>query len=293
MNVLVTGGAGFVAGHLARALAVRGHAAVLTDAVSAPSVRVADLTDPDALQELVAETRPDACVHLGAVSFVPDGAADEERLRQINVEGTRNLCAALKGGSPRAKLLFVSTAQVYGAPGHEDGRILDESAELHPSSAYARSKCAAEEIVRASGLAACIVRPANHTGPGQNCRFVVPSFVRQALEIKAGRVNRFVVGNLASVRSFMDVRDVAAAYVQILERGEPGTIYNLDGEERLTMGDLLARIQQLVGLDAPIVVNPAYYRPTDFALRLSTARIRRLGWIPKFTMDETLRAMIL
>lgn len=292
MRILVTGGAGFVARYIARELMSFGHDVVLSDVVSAPSVKIADLTDVAALCQLVEEIRPEACVHLGAMAFVPDGDRQAERLWRINVGGTENLCTALKTNVPEARLLFVSTAQVYGAPCEEDSRLVDESGPCDPQSAYARSKVAAERIVLSSGLNAFIARPANHTGPGQSPRFVVPSFISQALEIRAGLKNEFIVGNLESVRDFTDVRDVVSAYRLILERGVAGNVYNIGSEERLTIGELLKMIQTLAGITAPVRINPEFYRPTDFSLKLSVERMKELGWTSSYKLEDTLHDML-
>ena len=92
-----------------------------------------------------------------------------------------------------------------------------------PLSAYAASKLKAEkavaEIAAATGLEYQIVKPSNHTGPGQSEKFAVPGFLRQALEIKAGRRGSFKVGNLDSTRTFSDVRDVVRAYAALRALG--------------------------------------------------------------------------
>lgn len=87
-----------------------------------------------------------------------------------------------------------------------------------------------------------IARPANHTGPGQSEKCVVPSFIRQVLEIKAGRRRCFTVGNLDSVRDFTDVRDVVRAYRLMLEGGVSTGVYALGTPNRLAMRELLAKV---------------------------------------------------
>lgn len=292
MRILVTGGAGFVARHLSRKLSAAGHDVVLTDVVPASGVRIADLTDRDSLCRMVAEVKPAACVHLGAISFVPDGERQRDLLWKVNVGGTENLCAALKQYLPKGRLVFVSTAQVYGAPGRDDSRIVDEDSSCSPQSAYACSKLAAEKVVLQSGLDVCIARPANHTGPGQNVRFVVPAFLARALEVKAGGVGTIKVGNLDSVRDFTDVRDVVSAYRLILEKGTSGNVYNIGSDVRMTIRDLLALIQRIVGVSATTEGAPEFYRPTDFSLRLSCERLRQLGWRTSYSIEETLHDML-
>lgn len=300
MRVLVTGAAGFAARYLAKELEIAGHEVLATDiapeAPWMPHYVQCDLCDATALDALVGEAAPDACVHLGGVSSVPDGAHDAGRLFAINVGGTRNLLEALAHRAPGARLLFVSTAQVYGCSLAPDDTPVAEDSILYPMSYYAISRVAAEAEVRAygryRGLDIVIARPANHTGPGQSRKFVAPAFMAQAKAIAAGEQEVFTVGNLESVRDFSDVRDVMAAYRAILERGASGETYNASSAPRISIGGLLEKIRALTGVDAPAKVDPSLYRPTDFSLVLDTSKLRKLGWKPEHTLDETLADML-
>lgn len=287
MKVLVTGGAGFVARHLVRELTAAGYEVDLTDCQEAdvPNYHKADLTDADAIFKLVDEVRPDAIVHLGAISFVPDAAKDRKLLERVNEGGTKNVLNALMAARlPRRfrdlpQILFVSTAQVY----------------MRNCSAYALSKMSGEAMVFHychEGVDGVIARPANHTGPGQSEKFVVPSFIRQALEIKAGRQRCFTVGNLDSVRDFTDVRDVVRAYRLLLEKGKSTGVYAIGSPNRLSMRELLVKVAGMVGVPTDYEVDPVLWRPTDASLELDTTPIRELGWEPQFTLDETLADMV-
>lgn len=284
MKILITGGAGFVAGHLAAELSDAGHEVIMTDIVL-PSCSTsgnhrfytADLTDKEQITKLVREVKPDAVAHLGSVSFVPDAAKDPERVTKVNVSGTENLVQAVLSETPRARFLFVSTAHVLKDP---------------PLPAYAASKLAAEAIVSASGLDAIIARPANHTGPGQSDKFVVPSFIKQAIEIKAGKRDHFVTGNLESTRDFTDVRDVVSAYRLLLEKGEPGAVFNISAGTPITIGELLSVVRGILGIEAEAVVYPELYRPTDATPHLDTTAIKTLGWSTQYNLTDTLQAMI-
>lgn len=283
MRVLLTGGAGFVARHLEAELLSAGHEVWLSDCLSVglPNYIKADLTEKDSVRDLVFSLRPDAIVHLGAVSHVMEAAGDVDRLERVNILGTRYLLEAFHAlGLPSRdgvlpRFLFVSTAQVMHA-------------ELSP---YALSKLEGEAIAgtfSAQGLAAAVVRPANHTGPGQSDRFVLPSFVKQAIQIKTGRRRRFSVGNLDSVRDITDVRDVVRAYRLILEKGRHNSVYVVASAMRFTVRELLAKVAGAIGVPDDHEVDAQLWRPPDEPPVFDMSCIRDLGWSARIPIDKTI-----
>lgn len=281
MKVLVTGGAGFVARHLTKELREAGHEVFLTDVTDLPGPDFfkADLMDAGRVDEIVRQILPDAVMHLGAISFVPDAAKDPGLLKRINLGGTEHLLDAVSRHVPATKFLFVSTALVL-------------SGELSP---YAAMKLAAEGVVAQfgwEGHQAIIARPANHTGPGQSPKFVVPSFVRQALEIRRGEREMFTVGNLDSVRDFTDVRDVVRAYRMLVEAEDAKGVFSICSDCRMTIGELLAKIASRAGVSATSSVDASLWRPTDIAQLIDTTRMKSLGWRPEIPLERTLDDMI-
>ena len=101
------------------------------------------------------------------------------------------------------------------------------------------------------------------------------------------------VGNLDSVRSFADVRDVVRAYRLLVERGASGGVYNVAADANVRIGDLLDRLRALAGCDAPVETDPALWRPTDSCPDLDVSRLRAdTGWEPAFALDDTLRDIL-
>ena len=302
-RVLVTGAAGFVGRHLVRELASAGHEVLTTDALppdapaaaGLPGYAQADLRDAAAVRSLLRAARPDGVIHLAAVSFVPDGARDPALALTVNVGGTLALAEGILAEVPAARLLFVSTAQVYGTT--RSDVPLREDAPLLPVSLYAVTKVAGESLLRglcaARGLDAVIARPGNHTGPGPSPKFVSVAFARQVLAAARGELRELRVGNLDSVRSFADVRDVVRAYRLLLERGRTGRAYNVAAGADVRIGELLDRLRALAGTDAPAVADPALYRPADACQSLDASRLREeTGWAPRLSLDDTLRDIL-
>jgi len=286
-RILLTGAGGFVGRHLTAALAAAfPDAALLTEQV--------ELRDEAAVAAQVAAGQPDVCVHLAAIATVAAARDDEDLAWDVNLHGTLRLARAILRHAPQCRLLFVSSADIYA--NRADG-LLDEEAKLAPRNAYAATKAAADLALGAmlgQGLLVARLRPFNHTGPGQSADLVIAAFARQIARVAAGlQAPVLAVGNLDSFRDFLDVRDVCAAYVACIERGEalpPGTILNLGSGEARRVGDVLAELLALAGVSAEVRAEAARTRP-DAAARVAadTARARALlGWRPVVPWSQTL-----
>lgn len=302
MRVLVTGAAGFVGRHATRELTANGHEVVACDQVFATPVEgaleslVADLCSADAMRDAVRRARLDACIHLGAIAFVPAGQSNPQTMLSVNVLGTVNLLDAVREQAPRARVLVISTAHVYGP--HPDNGCLTEDSPMRPLTIYAISKAAADlaslSYAEQLGLHVMTARPTNHTGPGQSPRFVIPAFIAQLKAIASGQAKPVMeVGNLESRRDFVDVRDVARAYRLLLERGRPATAYNISSNRIVEIRTVLDRLCAMTGVRPRIVADPAKFRPTDSSPVLDIGRLRAdTGWKPELDIGQTLRDML-
>jgi GDP-4-dehydro-6-deoxy-D-mannose reductase len=299
MRVLVTGAGGFAGKHVLADLARHGHDTVAlfhrspADAgVPAESLH-ADVTDPAALADAVAASAADACIHLAAVTFVPDGTTDPARMFSVNLMGTLHLLEAFREHRPEARILVVSTSHVYGTIRRE--RPVCEDDPLIPQSLYAVSKAAADQTaLEYAGdfeMNVITARPQNHIGPGQDARFVVPAFATQLKAIAAGSAEpELRVGNLESEREFLHVHDVVRAYRLLLENGTPGEAYNIARGRPVAIGEILNTLCRIAGVEPEVKTDTDIYRPADSCPLLDIAKIDvDARWRPEIDMETTLR----
>jgi GDP-4-dehydro-6-deoxy-D-mannose reductase len=304
-RTLVTGAAGFVGAHLIPALEASGrevigvHLPELSPGRAAIEWRACDLREPAAVRALVLATRPTEVVHLAALAAPAEVERAPLEALRANLFALDALLAALTHSAPQAKLLFVSTGEVYG-PAAADALPRRETDPLRPMNLYAATKAAGEVRVSLSvtrdRLDARVARPFNHTGPGRPSLYAESSFAEQIARIERGEQEPVLrVGNLDPVRDFSDVRDVAAAYLVLLERGEPGATYNVCSGQARSMRSVLERLLARSTARPRVEVDPARYRPLppdSLAFTGDASKLRALGWAPSHSVDAALDALL-
>jgi len=293
MKLLVTGAQGFVGRHFcAAAAAAWPHAALRTPTL--------DVTDRDAVFAAMMAETPDVVVHLAAIAANAVAKSDPQRAWSVNLFGTINIADAILAAGGAARLLFVSSSEVYGAS-FTAGIPLDETALLQPQNLYAATKAAAEMALcalRPAGLRYVVMRPFNHIGPGQAEAFVVPAFAGQIARIEAGLSPPVLsVGNLAPARDFLDVRDVCAAYVAAIQHFEalaPGTILNVASGQGVRIQTLLDQLLAMNASKINVTVDPARLRGTEIDSAVGDASRARalLGWMPTQDLGDTLAQVL-
>ena len=285
-RLLVTGGSGFAGRHLLQYL--RDHAPETE--LLAPAL---DITDKPAIAALVETTRPDALLHLAAISAPGQAAREPERTWAVNVQGTLNLAQAVLAYAPACRFLFVSSTEIYGRA-FLNPQPVSQDTPPEPITPYAASKAAAEDALAAlPGLRLLRLRPANHTGPGQAADFVIPAFARQIARIEAKlQPPTLETGTLNAWRDFLDVRDVCAAYAKALALPDftPGEVLNIASGVPQRIGDLLGMLLDMARVEINVQTDPVKLRPAEIPLTWidSAPACTRLGWAPAFGIRETL-----
>ena len=291
-RILITGASGFVGRHLTATLALAWpDATVFTP--------LFDVRDREAVASTVRQTAPDICIHLAAVSTVRGAEQDEAQAWEVNLHGTLNVARGILRHAADCQMLFISSADAYGGS-FRTGAPLTEDAALAPMNTYAATKAAADLALGSlveRGLRCLRVRPFNHTGPGQSEQFVVAAFARQVARIAAGvQAPVLKVGNIDVCRDFLDVRDVCAAYVACIDKAAalPGAILNLASGTPRRVGDILAELQKIAGIDAELKIDRTRVRQGDVpsACGDSTRARTALGWAPRIPWEQTLRDVL-
>lgn len=292
MKILVTGAKGFVGSHLVRHCRTAGHEVVEADMVAACENVGVDVTDAVSVNSMFDAVQPDACAHLAASTFVPDGWNDPRTMFDINLMGTVNMLQACKNIAPSCRMLFASSSLIYDALAAEDES--DSAGHTGIANPYSISKLAADMTVRAfarnHGLAVMVARPITHVGPGQSSRFAISSFARQLKMIAKGVSSPILrVGNLDSTRDILDVRDVASAYLLLIEKGRSGESYDIASGKQISLRQALSLLCSLARVEPEIEVDPKLYRPTDSSPQLDAKKIRdEVGWWPQTQLEKTL-----
>lgn len=284
-DVLITGADGFTGRYLEAELRARGVRTVgLTGGEGREGHRGVDLRDPESIRLALKDIRIDAVIHLAAISFVAHG--DPLAMYAVNTIGTQNLLEALLATGQRPHVVLAGTGHVYGLqPGpHHEGLC------PAPTNHYGLSKLSMEHIGRlyCDRLPVTVARLFNYTGRGQSDQFLIPKIVRHFRE----SLPVIELGNIDVARDFLDVRDVVAAYIRLLE-GPPLFPVNICSGRSIALRQAVDICSRLTGHDIEIRVNPAFVREGDIVdLYGDNGQMRRLGWEPRYSFEDTLRSML-
>ncbi len=285
-KVLLTGINGFTGKYVAKELEVKGYQVIgLVHESEGDNQVVCDLTDKAAVFTCLEQVKPDYVIHLAALSFV--GHSDQKAFYDVNVFGALNILeAAHELGLTFKKVIFASSANIYGNPVSVEK--IDESISPAPVNHYAMSKLAMEHMTKLwfDEFPLIIARPFNYTGPGQAGQFLIPKIVshfkRKSLDIE--------LGNIDVYRDFSDVRDIAKAYVSLLESDVRSEVVNLCSGNVSSLSSIIEQMEQIAGYKINVKVNPAFVRANEIkVLGGDNSKLVSLtGFKPTIKIDKTL-----
>lgn len=296
MNVLVTGGAGFIGSHVVDRLIAAGHSVAVVDNLSTghaglvnPRARlhVCDLRSAR-LERVFAEERPEAIVHLAAQAAVPRSVADPLYDASVNVLGT---IALLTAGQRVGVQRVVYTSTGGAAYGDTDVLPTPEDHPTHPASPYGVSKVSAERYLDCwsglTGIPALTLRLANIYGPRQNPlgeAGVIAIFAHRLVRGNACLVN----GDGGQTRDYVFVGDVADAAARAVATSGATGVVNIATGVETTVNELYERLARHAGIDRPARHGPAKPGEQRRSVLDATRARQVLGWAPQVGLDEGL-----
>jgi GDP-4-dehydro-6-deoxy-D-mannose reductase len=297
-TVVVTGAAGFVGAHLLAHLAAAPNAPrrlvaldVCRGAASGVEWMVCDLTDAARVTAVFRDVTPQGIIHLAGVT----SGADLRAYFAVNVLAAANLLSVAASLARPPRILVVGSAAQYGvtAGGHE---VVAEDRPLLGRTPYAVSKTLQEQwalvYAREKSLPVVCVRPFNLMGPGQPGSIVPGAFLRQIADVMDGRAAEVLVGNTATSRDFVDVRDVVAALWALMTAPDAvaGQVFNIASGEAIRIREMLDACLGLAGCAVSVREDPARLRPNDVPTIVGDAtKLRSLtGWQPRVSWRQSL-----
>ncbi len=303
MRILITGVGGFVGRHLFNTLCKQYPDAIIHGtAIDQPpqmsndrlQYHLIDLKNYTAIYDLIAQVEPEQIYHLAAQSSPRKSFLIPWETLENNIKGQLNIIQACIALKLQPRMLIISSAEIYG-PVRTDQLPINEDAPLCPTNPYGVSKVAQDmlglQYFMSHKLPILRARPFNHFGPGQSEGFVATDFAVQVARIEAGLQTGIIeVGNLTAERDFTDVRDVVNAYVQIMEKGIPGDVYNIASGKPYSIQYLLDVLLKYSTVAIQVQVSPARMLPIDVPIvRGDTTRLHELsGWQPSIPFETTL-----
>ncbi len=302
-NVVVTGAGGFIGSHLVERLLTLGAnvtAFVRYNSRNDPGfldllaphtkhIRIVpgDIRDPEAVR--TALEGAGTVFHLAALPGIPYSYVHPIEVFEVNAQGTLNILVGARDAALE-RVVITSTSEVYGSALYVP---IDEKHPKQPLSPYSASKIASDAIAlsfhAAFQLPVTVVRPFNTFGPRQSDRAIIPTIISQALTQP-----EIAVGNTAPTRDFTYVSDTVEGFLQLAQcDAAVGQEVNLGTGSEVSIGDLVQRINAIIGRSLPIRKKDERVRPeTSEVTRLlsNNTKARELaGWTPRVTLDAGIR----
>ena len=299
MNIIVTGGAGFIGSNFIfymfekhpdyrivclDNLTYAGNLSTLAPVMEHPNFRFVkeSITDREAVYRLFEEEKPDMVVNFAAESHVDRSIENPEIFLDTNIKGTAVLMdACLKYGITRFHQ--VSTDEVYGdLPLDRPGLFFTEDTPIHTSSPYSSSKASADLLVQAYhrtyGLPISISRCSNNYGPYQFPEKLIPLMIANALADK----QLPVYGEGLNVRDWLYVDDHCKAIDLIIHNGKIGEVYNIGGHNEMKNIDIVKIICKALGKSEDLIIYVTDRKGHDMRYAIDPTKIHNdLGWLPE------------
>ena len=308
MNILVTGGCGFIGSHFLRymmdiyakdfficldALTYAGNKNNMKDLLEDSRLTMIEgnIRDASFVDTLFVTYKPDVVVHFAAETHVDRSITGPQVFLETNVIGTGILLdACLQHGIGRFH--HVSTDEVYGSLPLQGGSAFTEQSPLLPSSPYAASKASSDLLVlsyyKTYGLPITISRCSNNYGTHQYPEKLIPLMIQRAWQ----EVPLPVYGDGLNVRDWIHVLDHCRAIDCILYKGRVGEVYNVGAREEISNIDLVKRILTVLGKPYELITYVEDRLGHDRRYAIDSSKLESLAWKREYTMKDTFTGIV-
>ena len=307
MMILVTGGAGFIGSNFVRwmlekhndaeiinadKLTYAGNLENLEDVEENRRYKFvkADISDRTAMESLFQKYPVTSVINFAAESHVDRSILGAAEFIKTNVSGANVLLELAKEYQVK-KFIQISTDEVYGSLGN-DGKFTEET-PLHPSSPYSASKASADLLALASyhtfGIPVVVTRCSNNYGPYQFPEKLIPLMIVNAL----GDKQLPVYGDGLNVRDWLHVYDHCSAIDAVMQKGKPGEVYNIGGNNEWKNVDIVRLILKYLGKPESLISFVKDRLGHDRRYAIDSKKIQReLQWQPTYTFEKGLTETI-
>lgn len=251
-----------------------------------------DLTDFSSILRALKKIQPTHIYNMASHANVKASFENPIAVLDNNIKCTINLFEAIRILEIDPIVQHVSTSEVYGLVKEKDCPITEEH-PLNPANIYSVSKLTQEKIASSYyysyGIKTIITRCFAYICPRREDIFS-SAFAKQVVEIEKGKRNILTHGNLNSIRTLMDVRDMSSAYIEANNKCKYGEPYNIGGTAVLTVGKFLEKLKEKAKVEIKTQQDPKLLRPVDVTCQIcSTEKFyEQTGWKPKFSLEESI-----
>jgi len=304
LNIFITGATGFVGCYLRKFLDSPEHRIWgsaypdVREAFSGDNIFYLDIRSEKDVFRCVQEIKPDWVFHLAAISNVRHSWNRRKETLETNIIGTLNLFEGIREFSPDARVLFVSSSDIYGTESLS-GDPLTETEKVLAMNPYAYTKWSAELLsgfyTRVENLDVVIARPFPHTGPGQSADFVCSDWAYQIARIEKGLSDPVIkVGNVSVERDFTDVRDVVRAYILLIEKGKTGEVYNVCSGRSYSLESILKRLLSFTEREISVRIDSRKLRKVDIPRLVGDNRKIKeaISWESQIPIEQSLEELL-
>lgn len=308
MNILVTGGLGFIGSNFINKRYAMGDRIVNLDvetyAAKHSNIKLDsnntgkytwlkyDINDTRAVTDALYQHDIEVVVHFAAESHVDRSIDSSDVFVRTNINGTHNLLECVKNNKSAVRFVHVSTDEVYGSL-TEAGKPFTERGQIKPNSPYAASKAASDLLVRSyqvtHGLDACITRCSNNYGPNQHVEKLIPLMITKAIADEPLPL----YGDGRNIRDWVHVTDHCEAISRVMEDGVSGEVYNIGGRYEVRNIEIVKAILGILGKSQDLIDYVEDRKGHDWRYAMNINKIhRKLRWEPQIKFNDGIKQLI-